>query len=186
MNIIVGNILSFLGGTLDFLFSLKFNDKLKIIQGNFISSSLSVVAYMCLGAYDGVIGCIVTLLRLGTIYYKDKYHKKCHVFFGVFLALYALVFIDYSGVQTIILFLSTMCSFIPKWICKDMQKIRIGGLCANVLMIFYNLMISNYAVIPVQALGITLTTITLIRWAVAKKRAKKKRRNKTTRRGKKH
>ena len=169
MGIILGNILSFIGGLLDFVFDLKYNEKLKILQGNFISSALSLVAYVCLNAYDGVINCVVTILRLITIYFKDKYHKKCHFLFVVFFALYCTVFFDYSGIQTIILFLSSICAFVPKWVSKDMQKIRIGGVCANILMIIYNVMISNYAVILIQILNIIFLIITLTKWS--KKRA---------------
>ncbi len=180
MNTIIGNILSFLGGLLDFLFGLKYNKKLIILKGNLISSTLSLIAYIFLGAFDGVIDCIVTLLRLLTIYFKEKFNKKFRVLFVVFLLLYALVFFKFSGVQTILLFLSAMCSFIPKWMSKDMQVIRVGGLCSNMLMIFYNIAISNYAVISIQVLNIMLITITIIKWS--KKRKEKRGRIKTMRR----
>lgn len=174
MNIIIGNILSFTGYLLDFLFGLKYNEKLIILKENLVSSTLSLISYICLGAYDGVINCIVTLLRLLTIYFKEKYHKKFKFLFVVFLLCYGFVFFKYSGPQTILLFLSAMCSFIPKWISKDMQKIRMGALCANVMMIFYNLTIGNYAVISIQVVNIVLLTITLIKWARNKNRKKKK------------
>ena len=174
MNIIIGNILSFAGGLLDFLFGLKYNEKLIILKGNLITSSLSVISYLCLGAYDGVIECVVTLLRLFTIYIKEKYHKKFHFLFIVFFLCYCLVFFKYSGPQTILLFLSTMCSFIPKWISKDVQKIRIGALCATILIIFYNISIENYAVVSIQIISIVLLLITITKWWAKKKKATKK------------
>ena len=170
MNIIIGNILSFLGGLLDFLFGLKYNEKLVILRGNLISSTLSLISYACLNAYDGVINCIVTLLRLLTIYFKDKYHKKFRLLFIVFLLCYLLVFFQYSGPQTILLFLGTMCSFIPKWMSKNMQIIRAGAFCANILIIFYNIAINNYAVISIQIINILLLAITIIKWSKKKKR----------------
>ena len=169
MNIIIGNILSFLGGLLDFIFGLKFNEKLIILRENLVSSTLSLISYICLNAYDGVINCVVTLLRLLTIYIKDKYNKKFKFLFVVFFLCYCLVFFVYSGFHTILLFLSAMCSFIPKWMSKDMQKIRAGALFANVLMIFYNIAIENYAVISIQVINIVLLLITIIKWARKKK-----------------
>ena len=171
MNIIIGNILSFLGGLLDFIFGLKFNEKLIILRENLVSSTLSLISYICLNAYDGVINCVVTLLRLLTIYIKDKYNKKFKFLFVVFFLCYCLVFFEYSGFHTILLFLSAMCSFIPKWMSKDMQKIRAGALFANVLMIFYNIAIENYAVISIQVINIVLLLITIIKW-VRKKNKK--------------
>jgi hypothetical protein len=164
MNIIIGNILSFLGGLLDFLFGLKYNEKLIILRGNLISSTFSLISYICLTAYDGVIDCIVTILRLLTIYFKEKYNKKFKVLFVIFLLCYCLVFFRYSGVQTILLFLGAMCSFVPKWISKDVQKIRAGALCANILMIFYNIAIDNYAVLSIQVINIMLLIITITKW----------------------
>ena len=174
MNIIIGNILSFLGALLDFLFGLKYNEKLIILKGNLVSSTLSLISYICLGAYDGAIDCIVTLLRLLTIYFKEKYHKKFKFLFVVFFLCYCLVFFKYSGVQTIILFLSVMCSFIPKWMYRDVQKIRVGALFANILTVFYNIAIENYAVISIQVINIVLLIITITKWARKKKRKKKK------------
>ena len=165
IGVIIGNLLSFAGGLIDFIFGLKFNEKLKNIQGNLISSTLSLIAYIFLNAYDGVINCAVTLLRLATIYIKDKHHKKFHFIFVLFFSLYCLVFFDYSGVQTIFLFLSSMCSFIPKWISKDMQKIRLGALMANVLAIVYNMIVGNFMVIVIQIINILLLIITIAKWA---------------------
>ena len=168
MNIIIGNILSFTGGLLDFVFSFKFNKKIYILQGNLISSSLSFFACLILHAYDGAINAVVTFLRILTIYIKEKYNKKFRFLFVVFLLSYALVFINFSGIQTILLFLGTMCAFVPKWISKNMQVIRVGELCANILIIFYNLAICNYAVISIQIISIILLIITICKWAIKK------------------
>jgi hypothetical protein len=173
MNIIIGNILSFAGGLLDFLLGLKYNEKIKILKGNLVSSSLSLISYICLEAYDGVIDCIVTLLRLFTIYIKEKYHKKFKFLFIGFFLCYCLVFFKFSGFQTIILFLSSMCSFIPKWMSKNMQVIRGGAFCANILAIIYDLMIGNYAVISIRAINIALLVVTITKWARKGKKAKK-------------
>jgi len=175
VGIIIGNILCFIGTLLDFLFGLKYNDKSKILLCNCLTSALSFIAYIFLGAYDGLIGCAVTILRLITIYFKDKYKKKCIFLFIVFLGLYLLVFLKNSGAQTIILFLSAMCSFIPKWFSKDMQKIRLGALSATILAVIYNVMICNYASISIQIVSIILILITLTRWAIKSKKSKKKR-----------
>ena len=164
MNIVIGNLLSFIGGSIDFAFDIKFNEKEKIHKGNLISSTLTLITYILLKAYDGLVNCIITLFRLITIYLKDKYNKKCNFLFIVFIGLYALIFLNYSGIQTIILFLSTMCSFIPKWICKDMQKIRIGGLFAYVFAIIYNILICNYAIISIQIISSILILIAFIKW----------------------
>ena len=162
---VLGNIISLAGGLVDFIFDLKFNEKKRILQGNFISSSLSLIALLCLRAYDGVINCIVTILRLATIYIKDKYHKKCRFLFIVFFILYCFVFFDFAGIQTIVLFLSTICSFVPKWISTDMQKIRLGSLTSYILIIIYNLLIGNILVIPLDIVYAILTVVTLTKWA---------------------
>jgi hypothetical protein len=164
MDIILGNIISFLGSLIDFSFDLKYNKKSKILLGNILSSSLSIIAYIFLQAYDGIINCFVTLIRLITIYLKDKYKKKLNFLFIIFVGLYLLVFINYSGIQTIILFISSMCAFIPKWIYKDMQKIRICSLFAHILSIVYDILIMNYAVIIIHIICIIMLIITLIKW----------------------
>lgn len=164
MSIVIGNIISFFGALVDFLFNLKFNEKPKILLGNIFSSTMSTIAYIFLKAYDGVTNCIVTIIRLITIYLKDKYHKNCNFLFIIFLGLYSLVFLHFAGLQTIILFLSTMCVFIPKWIFKDMQKIRVGSFLAHVLSIIYNIMIINYAVILIHIMCCILVIITFTKW----------------------
>ena len=174
MGIIIGNILCFSGGLLDFLFSLKFNEKSKILLCNCLTSSLSFIAYIFLGAYDGLIGCIITILRLITIYFKDKYKKKCIFLFVVFFGLYFLVFLKNSGAQTIVLFLGLMCSFIPKWFSKDMQKIRCGALFATILSMAYNVMIHNYASIPIQVINVVLILISITKWAIELRSQKEK------------
>ena len=164
MFLIIGNIISFIGFTVDYIFTLKFNKKSTIIKGNCLSTSISIVAYTFLKAYDGIVNCIITLIRLITIYLKDKYNKKWNFLFFVFIALYSLTFLCYAGIQTIILFTSTMCNFIPKWLSKDMQKIRIGGILSIILIIIYDVMIHNYMVIIVQVLNVIVFTIALIKW----------------------
>ena len=164
MNVLVGNILSFIGGLIDFGFDLKYNEKKKILQGNFVSITFSIIAYIFLKAYDAIVNAIVTLFRLITIYIKDKFNKNYSFLFIVFICLYALVFIKYSGIKTIILFISSMCSFIPKWLSKDMQKIRLGGIFAYIFAIIYNVMISNYAVIIIEVISMLLIAIAFIRW----------------------
>lgn len=175
MNIIIGNILSFFGGFIDFIFDIKFNEKAKILKGNCLTTTLSIISYIFLKAYDAIISAVVTLVRLITIYIKDKLNKKCSFLFLLFISLYALVFLNYLGVQTIILFLSNMCSFIPKWIFKDMQKIRIGGICAYILSIAFNIMIHNYAVILIQLISMMLVVIAFIRWHNEGNKKKKRR-----------
>ena len=165
MNIIIGNILSFIGSSIDFTFNIKFNEKSKILKGNLISSTLSLISYVFFKAYDGCITAIITLFRLITIYLKDKYNKKFDFLFIFFIALYSLMFFKYSGIQTIILFLSLMCSFVPKWIFKDMQKIRVGELLANILAIIYNIVICNYAVILLQVINIIIILIAIKKWS---------------------
>ncbi len=169
INIFVGNMLSFIGGLLDVIFDLKYNEKQKILAGNCLSTTCSIVSFIFLKAYDGLINCIVTLVRLITIYFKDKYNKKCSVLFVAFILLYALVFVNYSGIQTIILFVGVMFSFIPKWACKNMQIIRLGSLCSYVLSITYNILISNYAVISIQLVNMVMLVIAIIRWWIKDK-----------------
>ena len=164
MNIVIGNILSFVGSLIDFTFNIEFNEKSKILKGNLISSTLTLISYVLFKAYDGCITAIITLFRLITIYLKDKYNKKCDFLFILFIALYFLIFFKYSGIQTIVLFLSLMCSFVPKWIFKDMQKIRVGELLANILAIIYNILIYNYAVILLQVINIIIILIAIIKW----------------------
>ena len=169
INIFVGNTLSFIGGITDFIFDLEYNEKQKILIGNCISTTCSIISCIFLKAYDGVISCIVTLIRLITIYLKDKYNKEFRLLFITFIFLYALVFINYSGVQTIILFISTMCSFIPKWIFKNMQLIRLSNIAAYVLSITYNILINNYAIILIQVISMISIFITFIKWSRSKK-----------------
>lgn len=170
MGIIIGNILCFIGGLTDFLFSLKCNEKSKNLLCNCFTSSLSFIAHIFLEAYDGLIGCAVTILRLVTIYFKDKFNKKCTPLFVVFLGLYSMVFFKNAGAQTVILFLGVMCSFVPKWFSKDMQKIRLGAFFANILSAIYNVMIHNYASISIQILNAVLIAISFTKWALKAKR----------------
>ena len=168
-DIFKGNMLSLIGGCIDVGFDLKYNEKRKILLGNCISSTLGIIALIFLRAYDGVINDIVTLLRLITIYLKDKYNKKCNMLFIVFFFLYTLMFINYSGIQTIVLFACVMLCFIPKWVCKNMQIIRLFNLVASILSMTYNVLIMNYAVILIQMISFVLLVVSIIRWHIKDK-----------------
>ena len=172
MNIILGNIISFLGSFIDFTFDLKYNEKSKILIGNLFSTSMSFISLLLLGAYDGVIGCVVTFLRLITIYFKDKYNKKLNILFILFIILYSSVFLNYMGLQTIIMFISVMLSFIPKWLFKDMQLIRLFTLLSLILIIIYNVMILNYGAIPIELASLFGLEITLFKWKKSTKKTR--------------
>ena len=174
MNIVIGNIISFFGSLIDFVLNLKFNEKAKILIGNVFSSLMTITAYIFLKVYDGIISCIVTIIRLITIYFKDKYNKSCNFLFIIFIGLYGLVFLHYAGIKTIILFVSTMCSLIPKWLSKDMQKIRVGTFFAHILSIIYNIMIVNYAVILIHIISSILVIVTIVKWHNNKIKRRKK------------
>ena len=172
INIFIGNTLSLIGGLTDIIFDLKYNEKQKILKGNCLSTSCSIASMCFFKAYDGLINCIVTLIRLITIYIKDKYQKQWNGLFIIFILLYALVFVNYAGIQTIILFISVMCSFIPKWLCKNVQYIRFGAIFAYVFSIIYNILINNYAVILIQVISMTTILVAIIKWHKTKKEVK--------------
>ena len=164
INLFIGNTISFIGGLIDIIFDLQYNEKQKILKGNLLSTSCTIVSMFFLKAYDGMINGMVTLIRLITIYLKDKFQKHWNGLFIIFIFLYSLVFLNYAGIQTIILFISVMCSFIPKWLCKNVQHIRLGALGAYIFSITYNLMIHNYAIIVVQLITMITLIIAIIKW----------------------
>lgn len=172
MDTILGNIFSTIGAIIDFVAGIKYKEKKKILQSNFISSFCSLLAMICLGSVSGIINVCVTLIRLFTIYKKDEKNLNLHRMFLFFVIIYATVFFDYDGIYTWLLFLSSMCSFIPKWYCKNTQILRIGGLNANLLIIGYNIHIQNYASIFFNIFNIIGILIGLIKWFYKDKKEK--------------
>ncbi len=161
MNIVIANVLTGTALLWDFLIGYRINDKEKIVLCNLLSSFLQLIGMILLGSLAGVIGYIITLSRLITIYLKDKYHKDWLPIFFLYIGLYALVFHDENFLVANLIFISNLCSFIPKWISKDMQKIRIGGSVGSCFSIGSNLLIANYAAIPFNILSIVCTIIQL-------------------------
>ena len=163
--VVVANIVSLFAQLVDFFAGLKFNEKSKIILCNLLSSSLNLITMILLDSRAGIISVIITLIRLITIYFKDKYNlKSLNMLFPVFIGLYALTFTDNNVVVALTIFFSNMCSFIPKWVSKDMQKIRIGALFANIIIIISNIMIKNYSAVPFNVFAVVSISIQLIKW----------------------
>lgn len=165
--IIAGNIVSGLAQLIDIATGYTTNKKNITLISNLVTTTMSIIAMALLCAYDGFVGSVVTLLRLLTIYIKDKKQKEWPAIFIIFFLLYGSVFFAWQGPQTILLFLSSMASFVPKWFCKSMEPIRIGGFCALCLSITYNAMIQNYATLGIQVFSVINILVTIIRWRIA-------------------
>ena len=79
IQILIANALAFIAHCIDWFFCYKYKDKSRILQGNMLSSTMSIIVCLILSAYAGVISSLITLLRIVVIYYKDKYNKKWYV-----------------------------------------------------------------------------------------------------------
>jgi hypothetical protein len=122
----------------------------------------------------GAVSVLVTLARLSFIYFKDKYHWKVDFVSIVFIGMYTMVFFDKNIVVATLMFAGNMCSFLPKWFCKDVQQIRIGAMGANVFSIIYSSMIGNYASIPFNVANIVLISLAFLKWNMTTVNAKSK------------
>lgn len=163
--IVLANIFSLAGNLVDFFVGLHYNEKSKIILFNLLSSSCSLVAMILLQSKAGAISVVVTMVRLATIYLKDKHKLKwMNPLIIVFIALYGLTFLDNNVWVALTIFASNMCSFIPKWVSKDMQKIRAGGLLANIVILWTNVIIKNYASLPFNIFAIISISIQFVKW----------------------
>ncbi len=162
--LIIGNIIVVLAHGLDFLWSFLFNNKNRILRENMVSSIMSIIANICFQALGGVITSSVTLARIITIYIKDKYHKKFVIPFIIICGMYLFSLRDWRGLPSILLVCSMFCSFIPKWFSQDVQKLRIGALFANMLIIPYEFLVANYAGIGMACINIVTVLINIVKW----------------------
>lgn len=163
--IVLANVSSLAGNLVDFFVGLRYNEKSKIILFNLLSSSFSLIAMILLQSKAGAISVIVTMVRLATIYLKDKYKLKwVNPLILVFIALYGLTFLDNNVWVAFSIFVCNMCSFIPKWVSKDMQKIRAGALLANIAILWTNVVIKNYASLPFNIFAIVSISIQFVKW----------------------
>ena len=168
--IILANVLTVVGHGLDFWFGWKYREKSIILKSNVLTSSMSIVACLLLGGIAGAISSFITILRIITIYYKDKYNKKLYGFFAIFCVAYLFTLSDWSGWYVILLLISNYCSFIPKWFSKDTQTIRIGAFFANICYLPYCVLIKNYAAIPMIVFNIVTICINYVKWCLNDKR----------------
>lgn len=161
---IIANIFTALGHIIDAVAGFKFNEKDKIMLSCILSSTCSLVAMILLKSTAGAVSVLVTLTRLSFIYFKDKYNWKVDFVSIIFIGMYAMVFFDKNIVVATLMFAGNMCSFLPKWFCKDVQQIRIGAMGANVFSIIYSSMIGNYASIPFNVANIVLISLAFLKW----------------------
>ena len=167
--IIAGNIISFAAHLTDIITGYVTNKKNITLISNFATTTMSIISMVLLNAYDGVTGYVITLARLVTIYVKDERQKEWPGLFVIFAILHGSIFFAWQGPRTILLFLSIMASFVPKWVCKTMEPIRIGGLCSLCLSVVYNAMIMNYMAISVEVFSIVNILVTIARWRISAK-----------------
>ena len=169
IGVVLANALAFIAHCIDWFFCYKYKDKSRILQCNMLSSTMSIIICLILGAYAGAISSLVTLLRIVVIYYKDKYNKKWYVLFIVFCLLYMTVLFDNQGIWVILLWLSNYVIFIPKWFSKDTQKIRIGGILTCLMIIPYEWYIQNYVTMVLVIIEAIITVVSSIKWQRVKK-----------------
>lgn len=175
--LIVGNCFTVIGYLIDFWAGIKFRDKKILIRTCYVSSGCSVIAMLFLGSIAGAINAAVTILRLMCINYKDIHKKKMTWAFCLFFILYATAFIDYEGIWSWILFISSMISFVPKWFSNDTQHLRWGGLVSCILTIFYSIHIKNVAAVPFLIFNILGIIIGLTKWYIIDWKEKNKIKN---------
>ncbi len=152
--IILANLFSFLGHSIDCVSVAVLKTKDKLILSNLISSICSLISMAFFMSISGVTGVLVTLTRLLTIYIKDKKNLELKPLFIVFLVLYGMAFFDNNKLIASTVFISNMCSFLPKWFSNDIQKVRIGGMIACVFAITQNIMLRNVAALPFLVVSI--------------------------------
>ena len=158
--IIIGNIISgiaYLAGIL----SIRSKTKDSLLKVDLMTSGLSLLSFCFLLSLSGILNTIITLLRIQTIRYKEIKNKNFYLLFIVFLIFYMSVFIDYKGLETILLFTSSMFSFIPKWFSKNLQVIRFTGICACFTIIYWQLSILNYTGMMFSIISILINAIGL-------------------------
>jgi hypothetical protein len=166
MEVVVANIVSTFGHLWDFFVGFKFNEKGKILLLSLVSSGASLFSMILLGSWSGVVSVSVTMARLISIYWKDKHDYKATWLLFLFLLLYAMVFFDENIWVAVLMFLGNMCSFLPKWFCKNVQYIRIGALGANLLCIVYSILILNFASIPFNIFNVVTICISIVKWHI--------------------
>lgn len=162
--VIIANCITVLVHVLDFYFGYKYRDKPTILKANILTSSMSVITYIILGGWAGVISSLTTIARLITIYYKDKKNQKFHFAFIAFCLAYLSSISDWTGWYVVLLVISMYCSFLPKWFSKNTQYMRLGGLFANILLIPYQILVKNYASVPMNIFNIITISISFIKW----------------------
>lgn len=142
--IIIGNIISGIGILIDTVMSIKANSKAKILYGNVASSACSVLSYLVLGATEGVITGVVSMSRMIVTLLKDKYKKKWYPVMLLYIGFYALSFTQGINIKTVIIFISSLIVFIPKWVSQNPQVIRMTTFISQTMMLPYCFMVQNY------------------------------------------
>ena len=155
---VLANVFTVIGNIIDCVCAAVLKDKEKLIISNLMSSTCTLITMTLLMSMSGVIGVLVTLARLITIYIKDKKHMEMKLLFILFLVLYGMVFFDKNKIAAFTVFASNMCAFLPKWFSKDIQKVRIGGICSCVFALWHRTMVGNYAALPFLVIAIITTT----------------------------
>ena len=162
--VILGNLISASAYALDFIFGYLYNKKSIILLENIVSSIMTILASLCLGAVSGAIIAGITILRLIVIYQKDKKQKQWIPLYVVFLAVYMSVTVREFTWITVFLILSSLCSFTVKWFAPKMQTIRISAIIANLLAIPYSFAYKNYTAAGINILNTIGITISYIKW----------------------
>ena len=163
--LIIANGITLIGYFINWFCCYRYKEKSKILIGDMLFVILSIVSCLLLGGYAGVISYCINLVRLVTIYYKDKRHKKWYGAFAVFFILYLSVFIDNTaGLWVILLCVSNYVAFITKWFFTDTQVIRIGSIFNCLCVIPYQLYIQNYVATVLFTVTMFVAIISYIKW----------------------
>ena len=119
-------------------------EKHQILYIDIISKLFVIASLWVFNSMSGVYMVSIQLLLLFVVYYKTKKNKKWNIGFILsMIALLTIALLQYEGISTILMLLSSICIIIGNWYLKP-QHMRLIGIVASCFYLAYCITIKNY------------------------------------------
>lgn len=122
--------------------------KSQMVSLDLLAKLSSIIALILLGSLTGGFNMLVSIILLVVIKIREKKElptKLNTILFILFCALYIVILVfTYSGVSSILSFITSMLILIGLWYLKP-QGMRKIGIAASVSCLFYMISIGNWA-----------------------------------------
>lgn len=160
MNILIGNLISFVAGIF-IMISLVVNNDKKAYKYQIFNAATLVIASFFFNSIVGVVIMAIASIRL-TMVYKDKFTKKWAIFFLILSISigFAVNTLGWIGLIPIIAVTQiTICNYAY----KDIRWIKLSFIINEAFYIFYFFLIYDYVSTLVQVLTVVIGCISYVK-----------------------